>query len=80
VANVLYFRLGRSARPGGEPAAEVVEWAAGGWQQKRDESAAPITLGLDELTARVGFVSVVPYIDPVAMGTSNSPHYMAFFK
>lgn len=57
-----------------------MEWAAGGWQQKRDASAAPITVALDDLASRVGFVCVTPYIDPVAMGTSNSPHYMAFFK
>lgn len=80
MASVLYFRLGRSATPGGEPAAEVVEWASGGWQQKRDRGAGPITLALEELAAQAGFVCMTPYIDPVTMGTSNSPHYMAFFR
>lgn len=80
VANVVYFRLGRSAKPGGEPAAEIVEWASGGWQQKRDKTAAPVTLTLEDLAATTGFVCVTPYIDPVAMGTSYSPHYVAFFK
>lgn len=80
MAHVVYFRLGRSARPGGEPAAEVVEWSSGGWRQKRDETAGPVTIALPELAAQTGFASVAPYIDPVAMGTSYSPHYMAFFK
>lgn len=80
MAKVVYFRLGRSVRPGGEPGAEIVEWASGGWKQKRDESAGPMTLSLDQLAQEIGFVSVVPYIDPVAMGSSNSPHYIAFFK
>ena len=34
MAKVVYFRLGRSVRPGGEPGAEIVEWASGGWKQK----------------------------------------------
>jgi hypothetical protein len=80
LASVVYFRLGRSAQPGGEPAAELVEWASGGWRQKRDKTAGPITLALEELAAQAGFVCVTPYIDPVAMGSSYSPHYMAFFK
>ena len=80
MASVEYFRLGRSAKPGGEPAAELVEWSSGGWTQKRDPSAAPITLALDALASLPGFVCVTPYIDPVAMGSSYSPHYIAFFK
>ncbi len=80
MAKVVYFRLGRSVRPGGEPGAEIVEWDSGGWKQKRDQEAGPITLSLEALTAETGFVSVVPYIDPVTMGTSYSPHYMAFYK
>jgi hypothetical protein len=80
VANVIYFRLGRSVKPGGEPAAEVVVWDSGGWKQKRDEQAGPVTVSLEALAATAGFTSVVPYIDPVAMGSSYSPHYVAFFK
>lgn len=80
MARVVYFRLGRSVRPGGEPGAEIVEWDSGGWKQKRDETAGPVTRSLEELTADTGFVSVVPYIDPVTMGTSYSPHYIAFYK
>ena len=80
MARVVYFRLGRSVRPGGEPGAEIVEWASGGWKQQRDETVGPVTLSLEDLTAQTGFTSVVPYIDPVAMGTSYSPHYIAFFR
>lgn len=80
MAKVVYFRLGRSVRPGGEPGAEIVEWASGGWKQKRDEAAGPMTLSLEHLVQETGFVSVVPYIDPVTMGSSYSPHYIAFFK
>jgi hypothetical protein len=80
MARVVYFRLGRSARPGGEPGAEVIEWASGGWKQKRDEKADPVVLSLDDLVAQPGFVSLAPYIDPVAMGSSYSPHYLAVFR
>ncbi len=80
MANVVYFRLGRSVKPGGEPGAELVEWASGGWKLKRDEQANPIVLGLEQLTDKPGFVSVTPYIDPVAMGSSYSPQYVAFFR
>jgi hypothetical protein len=80
MAKIVYFRLGHSARPGGEPAAEVIEWASGGWQQKRDERAGPVVIALEELAAQPGFSSVTPYIDPVAMGSSYSPHYMAIFR
>jgi hypothetical protein len=80
MARVVYFRLGRSARPGGEPGAEVIEWASGGWKQKRDEKADPIVLAMEELAAQPGFVSFAPYIDPVAMGSSYSPHYFAIFR
>jgi hypothetical protein len=80
MAKVVYFRLGRSVRPGGEPGAEIVEWASGGWKGKRDESAGPMTLSLEQLAQEAGFVTVVPYIDPVTMGSSYSPHYIAFFK
>jgi hypothetical protein len=80
VASVLYFRLGRSVKPGGEPGAEIVEWASGGWKQARDEQAGPVTLALEVVAAKPGFVCVTPYIDPVSMGSSYSPHYVAFFK
>lgn len=80
MAKVVYFRLGLSARPGGEPAAEVIEWASGGWKQKRDERAGPVVLPLETLVAEPGFVSMSPYIDPVAMGSSYSPHYVAVFR
>lgn len=80
MASVLYFRLGRSVKPGSEPGAEIVEWASGGWKQARDEKAGPVTLSLEELTQKEGFVCVTPYIDPVSMGSSYSPHYVAFFK
>lgn len=77
--SVVYFRLGRGVKPGGEPAAEIVVWASGGWKQKRDQHAGPVTISLDELIAQPGFTSMTPYIDPVAMGTSYSPQYMAIF-
>jgi hypothetical protein len=80
VANVLYFRLGRSVVPGKEPGAEIVEWDSGGWKQARDQQAGPVTISLEDLAAKVGFVCVAPYIDPVSMGSSYSPHYVAFFK
>ena len=80
MASVIYFRLGRSAKPGGEPAAELVQWASGGWRQTRNPEAGPVTLALEDLAARPGFVCVTPYIDPVQMGSSYSPHYIAFFK
>lgn len=80
MAKVVYFRLGSSSRPGGEPGAEIIEWASGGWKQKRDERAAPVTMSLEELASQAGFVAVTPYIDPVAMGSSYSPQYMAVFR
>jgi len=80
MAKVVYFRLGRAVKPGGEPAAEVVEWSRGGWKQKRDREAAPVTISLEALAGETGFLSVVPYIDPVTMGSSYSPHYIAFYK
>ena len=80
MATVIYFRLGAGVKPGGEPAAELMEWSRGGWRPKRDEMARAVVLSLEDLASRPGFVSLVPYIDPVAMGTSYSPHYAAFFK
>lgn len=80
MAKVVYFRLGLSATPGGEPGAEVIEWAAGGWKQKRDERAGPVVKSMADLASEPGFVSITPYIDPVAMGSSYSPHYMAVFR
>lgn len=80
MATVIYFRLGASIKPGGEPAAELMEWSRGGWRPKRDPRARAVVLSLEALASRPGFVSLVPYMDPVAMGTSYSPHYAAFFK